>query len=231
MDPQEQQGKSLWQVAAEYDIELSEPEAAKLEQFCALLWEWNQKINLTRHTDYQKFVTRDLLDCRVLAEFLEPGERVLDVGTGGGVPGVVLAVLRPDLRITLSESVAKKARVAAEIVERLGLQVPVVADRAENVLHEHCFNTLVVRAVARLRKLLTWFRPHWDRFDRLLIIAGPSWVEQRGEARHYGLLRSLALRRLKSYPVPGHDGQSVLLQICPPDRLLHEKRCRLRKFD
>ena len=95
---------------AAHRIELPDEQAALLEQYCRLLWDWNTKINLTRHTDYQTFVARDLVDSLALAEFLEPGERVLDVGTGGGVPGIVLAIVRPDLAVSLSESVGKKAR-------------------------------------------------------------------------------------------------------------------------
>ena len=82
-----------------------------LERYCELLWEWNEKINLTRHTDYEKFVARDLVDSLAFAEFLEPGEKVLDVGSGGGVPGVVLAIVRPDLKVSLADSVGKKAKV------------------------------------------------------------------------------------------------------------------------
>ena len=142
-----------------------------------------------------------------------PGERVLDVGSGGGVPGVVLAVLRDDLHVSLCESVGKRAAALADIVERLELSAPVFHARAEDVLAERRFNTLTVRAVARLRKLLEWFRPHWKAFDRMLVIKGPAWAEERGETRHYGLLRDLALRKLASYPLPGTDSQSVLLQI------------------
>ena len=54
---------------------------------------------------------------------------------------------------------------------------------------------LVLRAVARLNKVLTWFAQHWDAFDRLLALKGPAWVGERGEARHYGLLKNMAQRR------------------------------------
>ena len=74
-----------------------------------------------------------------------------------------------------------------------------------------------MRAVARLTKMLGWLKPHWGSFKRLLIVKGPAWVEERGEARHRGLMRDLALRKLTSYPMPGTDSQSVLLQICPKD--------------
>lgn len=210
---------TLAAAMARHQIELPAPQVVLLERYCELLWDWNAKINLTRHTDYEKFVARDLIDSLAFARFLQPKEKVLDVGTGGGVPGVVLAIVRDDLRISLSESVGKKARVVAEIVEQLGLQTPVLHARAEDVLTQQRFNTLVIRAVARLKKLLEWFRPHWQAFDRLLILKGPSWVDERGEARHYGLLHDLALRKLTSYPLPGTDSESVLLQVCPRDAL------------
>ena len=142
---------------------------------------------------------------------------MLDVGSGGGVPGVVLAIVRDDLHVSLSESVGKKARVLDDIVERLHLAVPVFHVRAENVLADHRFDTLVVRAVAPLKKLLEWLSPHWNTFGRLLVFKGPSWVAERGEARHYGLMRELALRKIASYPLPGADSESVVLQISRKD--------------
>ena len=85
--------------------------------------------------------------------------------------------------------------------------------RAQDFLAGQHFDTLTIRAVARLRKLLEWFRPHWNAFDRMLLVKGPAWVEERGEARHYGLFHDLALRKLASYPLPGTESESVVLQI------------------
>ena len=204
---------NLTTALGRHEIELPEGQIARLEQYCRLLWDWNGKINLTRHTDFEKFVTRDLVDSQAFARFLSPDETVLDVGTGGGVPGVVLAILRDDLQVLLSESVGKKARVVADIVEKLGLPVTVLHARAEDLLVKQSFNTLVIRAVARLKKLLEWFNPHWPAMGRMLVLKGPSWLDERGEARHYGLMRGLTLRKLESYPMPGTESEGVLLQI------------------
>ena len=217
--PRDDIAAELSAAMARHGVELPPPQVAVLQQYCRLLWEINTQINLTRHTDYDKFVARDLIDSMAFARFLRLGERVLDVGTGGGVPGVVLAVIRGDLEVSLCESVGKKARAVGQIVEELGLKIPVIHGRAEDLLAQQRYHTLVVRAVARLRKLLDWLNPHWAAFDRLLVIKGPSWVEERGEARHHGVLGGLALRRLTSYPMPGTDAQSVLLQICPEEKV------------
>jgi 16S rRNA (guanine527-N7)-methyltransferase len=204
---------NLAAAMARHGIELPAPQVDVLDRYCRLLWEWNAKLNLTRHTDYEKFVARDLVDSLAFAQFLRPGERILDVGTGGGVPGVVLAVVRGDLHVSLCESVGKKARAVGDIVGRLGLALPVHHARAEEVLLQQTYDTLVIRAVARLKKLLDWFRPHWGAFERMLVLKGPSWVEERNEARHYGLLRDMALRRLTTYRTPGTNARSVLLEI------------------
>ena len=66
---------------------------------------------------------------------------------------------------------------------------------------------LVARAVAPLAKLLFWLAPHWDAFDELLLVKGRSWVDERGEARHRGLLKNLELRKAAVYAMPpGDDG-------------------------
>ncbi len=208
-------GDNLLTALKRHGIELPQPQIARLDHYCRLLWDWNSKLNLTRHTDFEKFVSRDLVDSRAFARFLSPGESVLDVGTGGGVPGVVLAILRDDLQISLCESVGKKARAVADIVEKLGLSVPALNARAEDLLVDQRFDTLVIRAVARLKKLLEWFNPHWAAVDRMLVLKGPNWIDERGEARHFGLMRGLTLRKLESYPLPGIESESVLLQISP----------------
>jgi 16S rRNA (guanine527-N7)-methyltransferase len=72
--------------------------------------------------------------------------------------------------------------------------------------------------LASLRKVLAWLKPHWDAFDRLLLVKGPAWVEERAEARHHGLLRGLELRRAAAYQTPSTGAESVILSISQTDQ-------------
>ncbi|MGI9178652.1 MAG: RsmG family class I SAM-dependent methyltransferase [Pirellulales bacterium] len=190
----------------------------RLAAYAASLWSWNEKLNLTRHTDVEKFVSRDVGDAAAIAPHLARGERVLDVGTGGGVPGVLLAILRPDLRVELADSVAKKARAVAAILAEAGLDLPVHEGAAQALVARRPsgpdrFDTLVVRAVAPLVKLLGWFEPIADAYGRMLVVKGPRWEEERDEARFRGLTRKVTIRRIASWPIRGSDNESVLLEI------------------
>lgn len=203
----------LQEAAERVGIDLPGDVLAKLEDYCTALWDWNTKINLTRHTNFDLFARRDLLDSVKLAEQLSEDEEVLDVGTGGGVPGIPLAILRPDLSVSLCDSVAKKTKVVKDIVKRLELPVAVHATRVQDVLEDLRFNSLVTRAVGNISQLLGWLEEYWMGFDRLLAIKGPRWVEERGEARHRGLMNEIELRRIASYAMPGTESESVILQM------------------
>jgi 16S rRNA (guanine527-N7)-methyltransferase len=197
-------------------IALEPAQVELLDRYRAALWRWNEQLNLTRHTTLEKFVGRDVVDSLELARHIGPRRRVLDVGSGGGVPGIVIAICRPDLRVTLCESTQKKARVLESIVAELQLRVEAFGCRAEELLALRTFDVATARAVAPLAKILTWLAPHWSALDELLLVKGRTWVDERTEARQQGLLKRLALRKAAVYPMPGvEDGESVILRIYP----------------
>jgi 16S rRNA (guanine527-N7)-methyltransferase len=205
---------TLNDALARCGISLPTEQVEMLDRYCRLLWDWNTKLNLTRHTDYDKFVTRDVVDTLELSKCLQPEEDILDVGTGGGVPGVILAITRPDISVSLCESVAKRAKVVETIVRDLGLACAVFHGRGEKLLEEgHTFDTLLFRAVARMEKILRWFNPYWGAMRRMLLLKGPSWRQERKASRERGLLSRLDLRKLATYHTPGTGAENVILQI------------------
>lgn len=216
--------RSLREALEKYKIELPVKTVERLNEYCDILWTWNERLNLTRHTTYDKFVARDLVDSIRLASLLQRGEHVLDVGSGGGAPGLIFSLLRPDVAVELCESTGKKATALGDMADQLDLDLNVWYAKAEDLLKERKFHTLTVRAVGKMRSLLTIFAPVWNRFNRLLLIKGPNWPSERGEARHYNLLNKLALRKLDEYEIPDAGYNSVILQICRKDRFEEMER-------
>ena len=132
------------------------------------------------------------------------------------MPGILVAILRPDLQISLCDSVAKKAKVAEDIVKQLKLDIRVYPLSVSRVLEDDRFDTLVARGVGPLVRLCGWLREEWHKIGRLLAIKGPKGVEERGEARHRGMLQGVDLRRLVSYQMPGTESESTILQLARP---------------
>ena len=211
----ESETDTLAEALTRHSIELPQDQIELLDRYCAAVWNWNTKLNLTRHTDYEKFVSRDLVDTIELSKLLAEDEEVLDVGSGGGVPGVTLAILRPDLQLALCESVSKKAAALEEIIRSLDLPTPIYNCRAEHLLGDFRFDALTARAVGPLWKMCKWFEEHWLYIGRLLAIKGPNWPEERGEARHRGYMGKLNLRTAASYPLAGTESERFILKIWP----------------
>jgi 16S rRNA (guanine527-N7)-methyltransferase len=156
------------------DLGLDLPAAAepKLLQYLRLLARWNQAYNLTAVRDPQEMVTRHLLDSLAVLPYLQ-GPRVLDVGTGAGLPGIPLAVARPDLTFTLLDANAKKTRFVTQAVGELGLKnVEVVQSRAENYRPPQKFDTLVSRAFASIADMLEFTRHLCAPHTRILAMKG-----------------------------------------------------------
>lgn len=202
-------------VLQQHSIELPSDQIAEIARYVAMLWDHNTRINLTRHTGWEQFVTRDLLDTLKLAELIAPNESVLDIGSGGGVPGILLAILRPDLKLTLCESVGKKARVLQEMVEQLELAVEVYDCRAESLLEDFRFSVCTARAVGPLDKLCRWFEGNWYSLGRLLAVKGPRWPEEKAAAEAAGLTKGIRMAVASEYRVPGQEWASVILKLWP----------------
>lgn len=187
---------------------------APIAKFAEVMWSWNEKLNLTRHTTWDLFVGRDLRDCVHLANLMESDEEILDIGSGNGVPGIVLSILRPDTEVSLAESVGKRATALNEIVSSLQLPVTVYHARGEDLLEDFRYSSVVSRAVASIAKFCQWIDPNWPNVDRLLLVKGPRWVAERGEARHLGLMNKLQMRKAVEYPLgDGENENGVILEL------------------
>jgi 16S rRNA (guanine527-N7)-methyltransferase len=146
--------RSLARGAEELELHLSPGQRDRLLAYLALLARWNRTYNLTAVRDPAQMVPRHLLDCLSLVPLLH-GERLLDVGSGGGLPGLVLAVAVPTLDTTLLDASLKRTRFLNHAVQTLGIaNVRVVRARLEAYCAGACFDTVTARASLSLASLL-----------------------------------------------------------------------------
>ena len=178
----------LWtDVAARANVNLSDAQHAQLTRYLDLLFEANARMNLTRITDRAQAELQHVADALTLLPHLPPdAHRLADVGSGGGVPGIPLAIARPDVTVLLIESTKKKAAFLKSAAASLKLKNVSVSEwRAEDVAHSNSresFDVAVARAVATMDWLAEWCLPLVKKGGRMLAMKGPKVAEERPAA-------------------------------------------------
>jgi 16S rRNA (guanine527-N7)-methyltransferase len=138
-----------------------------LEAWAVLLREWNTKINLISRKDIEYLEARHLSHCLAITNHLKlmSGARIMDVGTGGGFPGIIMAICYPQANFTLIDSIGKKITVVQDLVDRLGLKnVEARQCRAEDVKKQ--FDFVTGRAVKNLPEYFSWIKKNVRRGER-----------------------------------------------------------------
>ena len=158
-----------------------------LARYVALLAQWNRAYNLTAVRDPFAMIDRHVLDSLTALDFLA-GTRLLDVGTGAGLPGLVLAIVRPDLRCTLLDPVRKKTRFCAHAAMTLGLgNVEVASQRLSMHRPPHVYTTVISRAALSIADLVAVARPLLDTPGRIIAMKGPHPEAEVDEIDREGL--------------------------------------------
>jgi len=158
---------------------VSEDSWQLLNQLPALYENWNAKINVVSRKDMDQLWERHILHslCIGHVAHLVPGMRILDLGTGGGFPGIPLAIAYPDIHWVLNDSIGKKVRVVQEVKDALGLSnVEAIHARCESL--EGPWDAVVTRAVAPARKLLQWVGPNMVKGSELYALKGGDLKEE-----------------------------------------------------
>ena len=146
-------------VIKKYFPDITERQTEQLSQLGQLYAEWNEKINVISRKDIEQLYERHVLHSMAIAKFIDfvPGTSIMDVGTGGGFPGIPLAILFPETNFLLVDSIAKKIKVVEGVSQSLGLQnVRAAQNRAEKVNEQ--FDFVVSRAVTAFPKFVSLVR-------------------------------------------------------------------------
>lgn len=188
------------------DVPAAQQEA--LLAYIELLTSWNKRFNLTAIRDPRDMVTQHLLDALVALPYVTTGP-VLDVGSGAGLPGIPLAITRPELRFTLLDSNGKKIRFIKQVVITLQLaNVDVIQSRVEEYQPEIRYPLIVSRAFSSLEQFI--------RLTRHLLAVGGEWLAWKGhlETTELDAVREIAeVRQTISVQLPMTSAERQLVKL------------------
>ena len=201
----------------EYGIELNADLEKKLEIYAALLKEWNEKINLTAITDDEGIAVKHFLDCLLVCKYADfkAGDKIIDVGTGAGFPGLVIAAANPEVQVTLLDSTGKKLKAVADMAQSMGVtNAQVVHMRAEEAGQKpdfrECYDYATARAVAELRVLLEYTLPFVKKGGAFLSLKGAAAVEEIDGATNSLKVLGGKIQGVDEFSLPGGDKRAII---------------------
>lgn len=169
-----------------------------MRRFVQLLGAEGVERGLIGPRETQRIWSRHILNCAVLCDLIPKGAKVADIGSGAGLPGIVLAIARPDLSVSLIESMTRRCEWLRFVTAEFGLSnVTVINDRAENVQPKQAFSVVTARAVGNLMKLIPWSSPLLLRGGQAFFLKGESVADEVLAAKNKGVLRKQRLQLVK----------------------------------
>ncbi|WP_342650076.1 16S rRNA (guanine(527)-N(7))-methyltransferase RsmG [Pseudomonas sp. REB1044] len=203
-----QHAEELSTGARQLGVELSEQQHAQLLAYLALLIKWNKAYNLTAVRDPDEMVSRHLLDSLSVMPFIHSDtQRWLDVGSGGGMPGIPLAILHPQKHITVLDSNGKKTRFLTQVKMELKLDnLNVIHSRVEEVRPEQPFCGIISRAFSSMENFTNWTRHLGDAKTQWLAMKGLHPADEL-----VALPADFTVESEQALTVPGCQGQRHLL--------------------
>lgn len=179
--------------------------SAPLLDYLFLLKKWNVAYNLTAVRDLESMVSKHILDSVAILPWLK-GSRIIDVGTGAGLPGIPLAITHPEKSFVLLDSNGKKTRFLNEVKRQLGLKnLEVVQFRVENYRPAQGFDTVISRAFSSLAQMVQW--------TEHLVAEDGIWLAMKGRYPEAELLEIKQSYKVEPYTFEGVDGERCCVLI------------------
>ncbi|UMR31862.1 16S rRNA (guanine(527)-N(7))-methyltransferase RsmG [Massilia sp. MB5] len=190
-------------------LDLNQAQQEQLLDYLALLNKWNAVYNLTSVRDPMQMLTLHLLDSLAAVAAFEGAQHVLDVGAGGGLPGIVLAIARPDMKVSMIDTVHKKTAFLTQVKAELKLaNVTVYTKKVQELEVRQPFDVITSRAFADLSDFVNWSGHLLGEGGRFIALKGTAPAEERER-----LPEPWQVRELRALQVPGLDAERHLVFI------------------
>ncbi len=180
----------FWTVCSANSIVIDRDQMTNMDRFHDELLKWNKRVNVVSRQDMENIYERHILHSLAISKFVKfpANARCIDVGTGGGFPGIPLKILFPEIRMLLVDSIAKKSKLAGMFAQHTGLRhieaktvrAEALADKPE---YRAAFDIVLARAVAPLVQLVSWVEPLLKPATTLAFLKGGNLEEEIAEAQ------------------------------------------------
>lgn len=210
--------ETLRKLCSEINITLDDTALERFAKYMELVIEWNRKINLTSITDKDEFIIKHFYDSiSVLSKVeIKQGASIIDIGTGAGFPGIPLKIVRPDIKLTLLDSLNKRLVFLNDVVlKNTDLDADVVHGRAEelskNSDYRERYDIAVSRAVANLSALSEYCIPFVKVGGNFISMKGPDADEEIASAKNAVTVLGGSIKRVETFTLPDNSGRSIVI--------------------
>ena len=186
----------------------------KFYQYMKLLLEWNKKINLTAIKDEKEFIVKHFIDSLTISPYFMGREKVIDIGTGAGFPGIPIKLFHEELSVTLVDSVSKKISVLNDIIAQLNLKnIQAIHVRAEDFAKENRekYDIAVSRAVASMNTLVEYLIPFVKIGGSIICMKGPNYEEEIEEAKSNIKKFGGKIEKIENIIIDGEYERNIIL--------------------
>ncbi len=192
------------------DIKFTEEQLNQFYEYMNLLLEWNEKINLTAITDPNEVILKHFIDSLTINKYIKENSTLADVGTGAGFPGIPLKILRPDLKITLVDSLNKRINFLNEVINKLNLvNIETVHSRIEDFgkdkKYRESFDFVTARAVANLAVLSEYLLPIAKVGGQCVCMKGSSVEEELSNGKNAIKVLGGKIKNIDEFVLPDSD--------------------------
>ena len=197
-------------------ITVSDEEIENLYKYMVGIIEWNDKVNVTAITDEKLFIVKHFIDSLLINHYLQGKESIIDIGTGGGFPGIPLKILNKEKKFTLIDSVNKKLNVIRDLSEKIGLEnLEIIHTRAEDLAskkeYREMFDVATTRAVSNLSTILEYMLPFIKVGGIAICMKGPNYNEELEEARKAIEILGGKFEKIETFNLEGEMERNILV--------------------
>ncbi len=203
----------------ENNIPVSDEQLNKFEMYAQLLKEWNEKMNLTAITDDEGIAVKHFIDSISLCKYVSFSgkQKVIDIGTGAGFPGIPLKIMFPEIELTLLDSLNKRLVFLNEVCSRLGIIAELVHSRAEEgalkPLYREQYDVSVSRAVANLPALCEYCMPYVKKGGIFISMKGPDGEKELSAANNAIDILGGKLKEINNLTLPDESSRTVIVVL------------------